>query len=238
MPTDDETPRREPLLRIDILSVVPQTFDSVLDASIVKRARAAGLVEIIVHNLHEYGLGNYKQVDDTPYGGGAGMILRPEPIFECVERLKSEREYDEVIFLTPDGELLTQPTANRLSMSRNLILLCGHYKGVDERVRIGLVTREISIGDYVLTGGELPAMVLTDSIVRLLPGAMGDSESALGDSFQTGLLDAPHYTKPAEYRGMRVPEILMSGDHARIAEWREAMALERTRERRSDMVDD
>ena len=238
MPTDDETPRREPLLPIDILSVVPQTFDSVLDASIVKRARAAGLVEIIVHNLHEYGLGNYKQVDDTPYGGGAGMILRPEPIFECVERLKSEREYDEVIFLTPDGELLTQPTANRLSMSRNLILLCGHYKGVDERVRIGLVTREISIGDYVLTGGELPAMVLTDSIVRLLPGAMGDSESALGDSFQTGLLDAPHYTKPAEYRGMRVPEILMSGDHARIAEWREAMALERTRERRSDMVDD
>lgn len=239
MPTGKGLTRRdEPFLRVDILSVVPQTFASVLDASIIKRAREAGLVEIHVHNLHDYGLGNYKQVDDTPYGGGAGMILRPEPIFECIDRLTAERRYDEVIFLTPDGELLTQATANRLSMARNLILLCGHYKGVDERVREALVTKEISIGDYVLTGGELPAMVLTDAIVRLLPGAMGDSESALGDSFQTGLLDTPHYTKPVEYRGLRVPEILLSGDHRKVAEWREDEALKRTLERRRGMLDE
>ncbi|MBK8911911.1 MAG: tRNA (guanosine(37)-N1)-methyltransferase TrmD [Chlorobi bacterium] len=224
-------------MRIDILSVVPQTFASVLDASIVSRARKANLAEINIHNLHDYGLGRYKQVDDTPYGGGAGMVLRPEPIFECVERLQAERKYDEVIFLTPDGQQLTQSLANRLSMAANLILLCGHYKGVDERVRQTLVTQEISIGDYVLTGGELPAMVLTDALVRLLPGAMGDSESALGDSFQTGLLDAPQYTKPAEFRGMNVPEVLQSGDHAKIAAWREAAALERTRQRRPDILD-
>ncbi|MBL7989261.1 MAG: tRNA (guanosine(37)-N1)-methyltransferase TrmD [Chlorobi bacterium] len=225
-------------MRIDIVSVVPQTFGSVLDSSIISRARKANLVEINIHNLHDYGLGRYKQVDDTPYGGGAGMVLRPEPIFECVERLQSERQYDEVIFLTPDGEQLTQPVANRLSMATNLLLLCGHYKGVDERVRQGLVTREISIGDYVLTGGELPALVLTDAVVRLLPGAMGDSESALGDSFQTGFLDAPQYTKPAEFRGMRVPEVLQSGDHANIAAWRESMSLERTRQRRPDMLEE
>lgn len=230
--------REEPFLRIDIVSVVPQTFESVLNASILKRAREAGLAEIVVHNLHDYGLGRYKQVDDTPYGGGAGMILRPEPIFECIDRLKAEREYDEVIFLTPDGELFDQGIANRLSMTRNLILLCGHYKGVDERVREALVTREISIGDYVLTGGELPALVITDAIVRLLPGALGDSESALSDSFQTGLLDAPYYTKPAEYRGMTVPEVLLGGDHRKIAEWRETEALRRTRERRGSLLDD
>jgi tRNA (guanine37-N1)-methyltransferase len=235
MPT--QAKREEPLLRIDILSVVPQTFESVLDASIVKRAREAGLAEIVVHNLHDYGLGKYKQVDDTPYGGGAGMILRPEPVFECVDRLKAEREYDEVIFLTPDGELFDQAIANRLSMARNLILICGHYKGVDERIREALVTREISIGDYVLTGGELPALVLTDAIVRLLPGALGDSESALSDSFQTGLLDAPYYTKPAEYRGMSVPEILLTGDHRKIADWRDAEAYRRTRERRGSLLD-
>lgn len=227
----------EPYLRIDILSVVPQTFESVLNASILKRAREAGLVQIHIHNLHDYGLGRYKQVDDTPYGGGAGMILRPEPIFDCVEKLKAERQYDEVIFLSPDGELFSQSAANRLSMAKNLILLCGHYKGIDERVRQGLVTREISIGDYVLTGGELPALVVTDAIVRLLPGALGDSESALTDSFQTGLLDAPHYTKPAEYRGMKVPDTLTGGDHKKIAEWRENEALKRTRERRGDLLD-
>lgn len=232
-------PRRDiPLLRIDIVSVVPQTFGSVLDASIISRARKANLVEINIHNLHDYGLGRYKQVDDTPYGGGAGMVLRPEPIFECVERLQAERRYDEVIFLTPDGEQLTQQLANRLSMAANLLLLCGHYKGVDERVRERLVTREISIGDYVLTGGELPALVLTDAVVRLLPGAMGDSESALGDSFQTGLLDSPQYTKPVEFRGMSVPEVLQSGDHAKIAAWRESMALQRTCQRRPDMLDE
>jgi len=232
-------PRREhPYLRIDILSVVPQTFESVLGSSILKRARESGLAEIHIHNLHDYGLGRYRQVDDTPYGGGAGMILRPEPIFTCVEKLREEREYDEVIFLTPDGDLFDQPTANRLSLAKNLILLCGHYKGVDERVRQALVTREISIGDYVLTGGELPALVVTDAVVRLLPGALGDSESALTDSFQTGLLDAPHYTKPAEFRGMRVPETLLGGDHAKIAEWRENEALKRTRERRGSLLDD
>ena len=235
MQAEEET---RPYLRIDILTVVPQTFESVLNASIVKRAREAGLVEIHVHNLHDYGLGRYKQVDDTPYGGGAGMILRPEPIFECIERLKAEREYDEVIFLTPDGQLFDQPMANRLSLAKNLILLCGHYKGVDERVRTALVTLEISIGDYVLTGGELPALVVTDAIVRLLPGALGDSESALSDSFQTGLLDTPYYTKPAEYRGMMVPEVLMSGDHRKIAEWREAEAIRRTKERRGWLLDE
>jgi tRNA (guanine37-N1)-methyltransferase len=228
----------EPLLRIDILSVVPQTFASVLDASIIKRSREAGLVEIHVHNLHDYGLGQYKQVDDSPFGGGAGMILRAEPIFACVEKLTGERAYDEVIFLSPDGERLDQRMANRLSMSRNLMLLCGHYKGVDERVRETLVTREISIGDYVLTGGELPALVLTDAIVRLLPGSIGDAESSLGDSFQDGLLDPPHYTKPAEFRGMAVPEVLLSGNHRRIAEWRHDQALRRTRERRPDLLDD
>ncbi|MEO5928946.1 MAG: tRNA (guanosine(37)-N1)-methyltransferase TrmD [Candidatus Kapaibacterium sp.] len=233
-----ETRREEPFLRIDIISVVPQTFESVLNASILKRAREAGLVEIVVHNLHDYGLGRYKQVDDTPYGGGAGMILRPEPIFACIEKLRAEREYDEVIFLTPDGDILDQKAANRLSMARNLILLCGHYKGVDERVRTALVTRDISIGDYVLTGGELPALVLTDAIVRLLPGALGDSESALSDSFQAGLLDAPYYTKPAEFGGIPVPEILMTGDHAKIAEWRDTEALRRTRERRPGLLDD
>ncbi|MEP7220714.1 MAG: tRNA (guanosine(37)-N1)-methyltransferase TrmD [Bacteroidota bacterium] len=233
-----ETRREEPFLRIDIISVVPQTFESVLNASILKRAREAGLVEIVVHNLHDYGLGRYKQVDDTPYGGGAGMILRPEPIFACIEKLRAERDYDEVIFLTPDGDILDQKAANRLSMARNLILLCGHYKGVDERVRMALVTRDISIGDYVLTGGELPALVLTDAIVRLLPGALGDSESALSDSFQAGLLDAPYYTKPAEFGGIPVPEILMTGDHAKIAEWRDTEALRRTRERRPGLLDD
>ncbi|MDB5034303.1 MAG: tRNA ((1)-)-methyltransferase [Chlorobi bacterium] len=233
-----ETRREGPFLRIDIISVVPQTFESVLNASILKRAREAGLVEIVVHNLHDYGLGRYKQVDDTPYGGGAGMILRPEPIFSCIEKLRAEREYDEVIFLTPDGDILDQKAANRLSMARNLILLCGHYKGVDERVRTALVTRDISIGDYVLTGGELPALVLTDAIVRLLPGALGDSESALSDSFQAGLLDAPYYTKPAEFGGMPVPDILMTGDHAKIAEWRDTEALRRTRERRPGLLDD
>lgn len=227
----------EPLLRIDILSVVPQTFASVLDASIIKRSRDAGLVEIHVHNLHDYGIGRYKQVDDTPFGGGAGMILRPEPVFECVEKLKGERTYDEVIFLSPDGELLNQRMANRLSMARNLMLLCGHYKGVDERIRQTLVTREISIGDYVLTGGELPALVLTDAIVRLLPGSIGDAESSLGDSFQDGLLDPPHFTKPAEFRGMGVPEVLLSGNHRRIAEWRDTEALRRTRERRPDLLE-
>lgn len=230
--------RKTPLVRIDIISAVPQTLTSVLEASILKRAREGGLVEIAVHNLHDYGLGKYRQVDDTPFGGGAGMILRPEPIFDCIEKLKGQRRYDEVIYLTPDGELFTQSEANRLSLMRNLILLCGHYKGIDERARQALITREISIGDYVLTGGELPALVVADAIVRLLPGALGDSESALTDSFQTGMLDAPLYTRPAVYRDMPVPDILIGGDHAKIAAWREEEAERRTRERRPGLLPD
>lgn len=237
--TDSEGGKRtEPLIRIDILSAIPQTFESVLNASILKRAQEAGLTEIFVHNLHDYGLGRYKQVDDTPYGGGAGMILRPEPIFECVEQLQAQRSYDEILFPSPDGEQFTQAAANELSLKRNLIFVCGHYRGVDQRVRDALVTKEFSLGDYVLTGGELPALVMSDAIVRLLPGVLGDSESALGDSFQTGLLDAPWYTKPAEYRGMQVPDILLSGNHARIAEWRDQQALEKTERRRPDMLDE
>ena len=228
----------EPLIRIDLLSVVPQTFDSVLGSSIIARAQATGYVEIVVHNLHDHGLGKYRQVDDSPCGGGAGMILRPEPIFTCVEALQSDREYDEVIYLTPDGERFTQKSANRLSMARNLIMIAGHYRGIDQRVRDRLVTREISIGDYVLTGGELPALVLTDAIVRLLPGVIGDSESALGDSFQDDLLDAPWYTKPATWRDMEVPEVLLSGDHARVEEWRHRKAVEKTESRRPDLLGD
>lgn len=228
----------EPLIRIDIISAVPQTFGSVLGASILKRAQEAGLAEVVVHNLHDYGLGRYKQVDDAPCGGGAGMILKPEPLFTCIEHLMEERSYDEVLFPTPDGAIFTQSTANELSLKRNLIIICGHYRGVDQRVRDRLVTREISIGDYVLTGGELPALVITDAVVRLLPGAIGDSESALGDSFQTGLLDSPWYTKPAEYRGMKVPDVLLSGDHAKVAAWREEQAFEKTRMRRPDLLDE
>ena len=227
-----------PLIRIDIISPVPQTFESVLEASILKRAREEGLAEVVVHNLHDYGLGRYKQVDDAPCGGGAGMILRPEPIFDCIEKLSKEREYDEVLFPTPDGELFTQNIANRLSLKKNLMILCGHYRGVDQRVRDHLITREISTGDYVLTGGELPALVITDAVIRLLPGAIGDSESALGDSFQNRLLDAPWYTKPATYREMHVPEILLSGDHTKIAAWREEQALKKTQERRPDLLDE
>lgn len=225
-------------LRIDLISVVPQTFESVLRASILGRAQAGGFVEIVVHNLRDYGLGTYRQVDDTPCGGGAGMILRPEPVFELVEKLRQERPYDEVIYMTPDGERLTQGGANSLSMTRALIILCGHYRGIDQRIRDRLITREISIGDYVLTGGELPALVLVDAIIRLLPGVIGDSESALGDSFQDGLLDVPWYTKPARYRDMDVPEILLSGDHRRIEAWRQEKALDKTTRLRPDLLDE
>jgi tRNA (guanine37-N1)-methyltransferase len=223
-------------LRIDIITAVPQLVQPVLDASIIQRARKAGAVDVVVHNLHDYGLGRYKQIDDEPFGGGAGMILRCEPVFACVERLQAERHYDDVVFLTPDGERLTQSLANEFSLQSALIFLAGHYKGIDQRIRDALVTREISIGDYVLTGGELPALVLTDAIVRLLPGAISDAESALLDSFQDGLLDAPHYTRPAEFRGMTVPDVLQSGNHKRIAAWREEQALNKTRKRRPDLL--
>ncbi|MCS7081933.1 MAG: tRNA (guanosine(37)-N1)-methyltransferase TrmD [Bacteroidota bacterium] len=225
-------------MRVDIISAVPGLLEGPLRHGVFRRAQERGRLEVMVHNLRDYGIGRYRQIDDYPYGGGAGMVLRPEPIFACVERLMAERSYDEVIYLTPDGVRLTQALVNELSLKENLIVLCGHYKGVDERVRQRLVTREISIGDYVLSGGELAALVLLDAVVRLLPGVLGDAESALTDSFQAGMLDAPWYTRPAEFRGMRVPEVLRSGNHEAIRRWREEQALQRTRARRPDLLED
>lgn len=224
-------------MRIDIISAVPKLLESPFNESIVKRAKQMGVVDINVHDLRPFGIGKHMSIDDDPFGGGAGMVMRPEPIFAIIERLRSERDYDEVIFLSPDGVRFNQGMANELSMKQNLIFLCGHYKGVDERVRQSLITKEISIGDFVLTGGELPAALIVDSIVRLLPGAIHDPESALMDSFQTGLLEGPVYTRPAEFRGMKVPDILQSGDHKKIAAWREEQAMLRTRERRPDLLD-
>ncbi|MDP4197951.1 MAG: tRNA (guanosine(37)-N1)-methyltransferase TrmD [Bacteroidota bacterium] len=225
-------------MRIDIISAVPKLLESPLSESIIKRAREKGIIEIVAHDLREYGLGKYHQIDDEPFGGGAGMVLKPEPLFALFRRLTSERDYDERIFMSPDGEQLTQPLANELSMKNNLLILCGHYKGVDERVREKWITREITIGDYVLTGGELPACVLIDAVVRLIPGAIHDSESAMMDSFQNGLLEGPIYTRPSEFEGMRVPDILLNGDHAKIADYREAEAMRRTKDRRPDLLKD
>ncbi len=224
------------MIRFDVISVMPRFFASPLECGVLKIAQEKQAASIHLHNLHDYGKGKYQQVDDHPFGGGAGMILMPEPIFKVVEMLKSQREYDEVIFLTPDGEKLTQKMANALSLCKNLILLCGHYKGVDERVRQALVTREISIGDVVLSGGELPALMLMDAVVRLLPNVLGDAESALLDSFQDGKLDCAYYTRPANFRGMKVPEVLLSGNHKEIAKWREENAFERTKQRRPDLL--
>jgi tRNA (guanine37-N1)-methyltransferase len=219
-------------MRVDIVTGFPKLLRSPLNESIIRQAKKKKLVQIRVHDLRKYTHDKHRTIDDTPYGGGAGMILKPEPIFECVESLQRRRKYDEVIFLTADGETLNQNVANELSLKKNLILLCGHYKGVDERVRETLVTREISIGDYVLTGGELPALVLVDTIVRLIPGVLGDGESLLTDSFQDGLLDCPQYTKPSGYRSMNVPEVLLSGNHREIERWRHQQRTERTRQRR------
>lgn len=223
-------------MRIDIISAVPPLLESPLNESLIKRARDNGIVEIIIHNLRDYGLGKYHQIDDDPFGGGAGMVLRVEPVFELIRKLQAERAYDEIIFLTPDGKTFMQSDANELSLKNNLLLLCGRYKGIDERIRQAFITKEISIGDYVLTGGELPALVVIDAIVRLLPGTIHDSESAMLDSFQTGLLDAPLYTRPAEFEGMKVPEILQSGDHEKIRVWRNEEATKRTQERRPDLL--
>jgi tRNA (guanine37-N1)-methyltransferase len=224
-------------MQIDVVTGFPKLFAGPLDESIVKRAREQGLVRIDVHDLRAYATDKHRTIDDTPYGGGAGMILKTEPVFACIEALKAQRTYDEVIYLSADGDRLTQQIANALSLQSALLLLCGHYKGVDERIRQSLVTREISIGDYVLTGGELPAMVLIDAVTRLIPGALHDGESLLTDSYQDGLLDAPSYTRPAEFRGMRVPEILLSGNHEEIAAWRMAQRTARTNERRKDLLE-
>jgi tRNA (guanine37-N1)-methyltransferase len=223
-------------LRIDIVCVVPQVLESIISTSIVGRARERGQVEIILHNLHDYATDKYRHIDDTPYGGGAGMIIQCEPVFECIEALLRERTYDDVIYLCPDGEVLTQESCNTMSLAKNLILLCGHYKGIDQRIRDVLVTREISIGDYVVTGGEIAAGVLTDAIVRLIPGVVGDAESVLDDSFMHGVLDAPMYTKPAVFRDMPVPEVLLSGNHAKIRAWRQEQSLTKTTQRRPDIL--
>ncbi|MBR5432490.1 MAG: tRNA (guanosine(37)-N1)-methyltransferase TrmD [Bacteroidales bacterium] len=223
-------------MRIDILTVVPELLDSPLSHSIVGRAIKKGLVEIHVHNIRKYGLGPHRQVDDYCYGGDAGMVMMVEPVFKMIEELKSERNYDEIIYMSPDGELLSQGIANELSLKENIILLCGHYKGIDHRIREHLVTREISIGDYVLSGGEIPAAVVADSIVRLIPGALTDETSALSDSFQDDLLSPPVYTRPAEYNGWKVPDVLLSGNPKLIREWQEEQALERTKELRPNLL--
>lgn len=226
-------------MRIDIITVLPELLESPLGNSIVKRARDKGLVEIVVHNLRDYSTDlRHRRVDDYAFGFGAGMVMQIEPIYRIIEKLKSERTYDEVIFMTPDGEQFTQPMANRLSLVQNIIILCGHYKGIDHRVREHLITREITIGDYVLTGGELPAAIVTDAIVRLIPGALGDEQSALSDSFQDNLLAPPVYTRPADFNGWKVPEILLSGNERKIAEWEHEQAIERTRQLRPHLLDD
>ena len=225
-------------MRIDIITVLPEMLESPLGCSILKRAQDKGLAEIVVHNLRDYTHDKYRKVDDYPLGGEAGMVMKIEPVDRCISALKAERNYDEVIFTSPDGEQFSQPLANRLSLLDNIIILCGHYKGVDYRIREHLVTMEISIGDYVLTGGAIPAAVIADAIVRLIPGALGDEQSALSDSFQDNLLAPPVYTRPAEYNGWRVPDILLSGHEARIAEWKHEMALERTRRLRPHLLDE
>ncbi len=225
-------------MRIDIISVVPELLNSPFQASILKRAISKGLVEIKVHNLRDYAVKSYDQVDDYQYGGGSGMVLMIEPIEKCINQLKEDRNYDEIIYMTPDGERFDQKMANRLSLHKNIILLCGHYKGVDQRVRDHFITREISIGDYVLSGGELGALVVSDAVIRLIPGVLGNQDSALTDSFQDDLLAPPIYTRPAEYKGMKVPEVLRSGNFAKIDEWREEQAEKNTQKRRPDLMDD
>lgn len=225
-------------MRIDIITVLPELLKSPFDASILKRAIEKGLVEIQLHNLRDYVTDNYKQVDDYQFGGGAGMVMMIEPIDKCISKLKSERDYDEVIYMTPDGETLKQRMANQLSLKENLIILCGHYKGVDQRVRDHFITKEISIGDYVMSGGELGAAVLCDTIIRLIPGVLGNESSALTDSFQDDLLAPPIYTRPAEYKGWKVPDILISGNTPKIEEWREEEAYKRTQEKRPDLLNE
>lgn len=224
-------------MRIDILSAVPDLMQSFFAHSILQRAKDRGLLEIHLHNIHDYSLKKFKQIDDYQFGGGAGMVLSIEPILTCIENLQKDRKYDEIIFMTPDGELLEQKTVNSLSLKENIIILCGHYKGIDERLREHVITREISIGSYVLSGGELPAAVLVDAIGRLIPGVLNDETSALTDSFQDNLLAPPVYTRPADYKGWKVPDVLLSGNDKLIEEWRYQQSLERTKTRRPDLLE-
>ncbi len=224
-------------MRIDIITVLPELLKSPFDASILKRAIEKGLVEVHFHNIRDYTNNSYNQVDDYQFGGGAGMVMMIEPIDKCISKLKLERDYDEIIYMTPDGETLNQQTSNSLSLLKNIVILCGHYKGVDQRVRDAFITKEISIGDYVLSGGELGAAVLCDTIIRLLPGVLNDETSALTDSFQDGLLAPPVYTRPSEYKGMKVPDVLLSGNFGKIERWREDKAQERTENLRPDLLE-
>jgi len=224
-------------MHIDIITIFPEFFNSIFNSSIIKIAKEKKLVNIIFHNLRDYTENKYRSVDDYPFGGGSGMVMMVEPLAKCIEKLKSERKYDEIIYTSPDGELLNQKITNHISTFENIIILCGHYKGIDERIREHFITKEISIGDYVLSGGELAAAVICDGIIRLIPGVLGDETSALSDSFQDDLLAPPLYTRPADYRGWKVPDILLSGHEAKIQQWRTDKAIERTKERRPDLLD-
>lgn len=223
-------------MRIDILTLFPNMMSMFFEESILSRAQKKGIVEVVFHDLHHYSLSRYGSVDDYPYGGGAGMVMAVEPLVNCIEKLQGERPYDEIIYTAPDGEMLSQGMANSLSLQQNLMILCGHYKGIDERVRQHFITKEISIGDYVLTGGELASAVICDSVIRLIPGVIGDEQSALGDSFQDNLVAPPEYTRPPEFRGWRVPDVLLSGNHAKIEQWRYEQAVERTQQRRPNLL--
>ena len=225
-------------MRIDILSVVPELLESPLNHSIIKRAKEKGIVEIYIHNIRDWSKDKHRKVDDYSFGGDAGLVMMVQPVFDCISELTSQRHYDEIIYTAPDAPIFNQKMANELSLKENILILCGHYKGVDQRIRDFLVTREISVGDYVLTGGELPACIMTDAIVRLLPGAMSDETSALTDSFQDNLLAPPVYTRPAEFNGWRVPEVLLSGNHALIDQWQEQQSWDRTRRLRPDLLDE
>lgn len=224
-------------MRIDIITVLPELLQSPFKASILKRAIEKGLVEVRTHNLRDYATNAYKQIDDYQFGGGAGMVMMIEPIDKCISKLKAERDYDEIIYMTPDGKTFDQHTANELSLKENIIILCGHYKGVDQRVRDHFITREISVGDFVLSGGELAAALVCDAVIRLIPGVLGNETSALTDSYQDNLLAPPVYTRPAEYKGWKVPEILTSGNTPKIEDWREEQAYKRTKERRPDLLE-
>lgn len=224
-------------MRFDIITVLPALLESPFAHSILHRAQKKGLAEIVVHNLRDYATNKQKSVDDYQYGGGSGMVMSIEPFAACIEKLLAERSYDEVIFMSPDGVTLNQTTANELSIKKNIIILCGHYKGIDQRIRDIFVTREISVGDYVLSGGELPAAIVVDAVVRLIPGVLNDETSALSDSFQGELLDAPVYTRPAVWRGHKVPDVLLSGHEAKVNDWRHEQALERTKQRRPDLLE-